>query len=368
MRILNVTHIQDTMPSTFQDIKCPGTPTNSMASPSKIKRQKLGQALGFNVDNAHQTATRRLTEHLPKSHIKFVPKSYTDDAFDTRWEQGSRAIVVRKHSFRITYVDVEAWWHIRITFSAAWSPSTKLLQRKKVVQSFCLRIRFDRIPLLRDTVTEIILSCEQDVSTIRTLPVTPHSPDPRDHIFTNRWYYYTREDPWRVRFPPATAVISPNTRRIELSAVTPVRELTPGVHLAKVDDDASDDQLHVYKEIDRPGYEARDTPILVRELHNLECLRGSEHIVQLAAAVVSGNPYRTQAATDGTRGAVDDQLVFRGLLLQYYPNGTLSDALRLCLVNHIRQPPLQPRSLPRIHWQPMATAADEPGGFLGRSR
>ncbi len=46
-------------------------------------------------------------------------------------------------------------------------------------------------------------------------------------------------------------------------------------------------------------------------------------IVQLMSIVVSINPYQT------SRNGGDDVRVLRGLLLEYHPNGTLQDILRL---------------------------------------
>ncbi len=97
--------------------------------------------------------------------------------------------------------------------------------------------------------------------------------------------------------------------------------LATGVRRTRFD---SDDRLCVYRAEDRPLYEPRDTVVLEQELKNLKLVPGAKFIVQLVAVVVSTNPYQT-AREDGD----DDPLVLRGLLLEYHPNGTLEDALRL---------------------------------------
>jgi hypothetical protein len=122
-----------------------------------------------------------------------------------------------------------------------------------------------------------------------------------------RWFYM-REDPFRVRFPYYNFDGEMPMRT--LSEVKKERELAPGVHRAYL---VPDDRLCVYKEVDRPLYEPRDTDILEQELQNLKLVRGTKFIVQLVAAVVSSNPYRT-AREDND----DDPIVLRGLLVEYY--------------------------------------------------
>lgn len=63
-----------------------------------------------------------------------------------------------------------------------------------------------------------------------------------------------------------------------------------GVHKAHI---IGDNVRYVYKEVDRPLYEPRDSETLEQELRNLLLLRGVDGVAQLVAAVVSRNPYRT---------------------------------------------------------------------------
>ncbi|KAK4113929.1 kinase-like protein [Canariomyces notabilis] len=115
----------------------------------------------------------------------------------------------------------------------------------------------------------------------------------------------------------------------DLSKVIKEREPAAGVHRARL---IPDNRLCVYKEVDRPLYEPRDTDIMEQELKNLSLLRGATYVVQLIAAVVSTNPYRS-SREDGD----DDSRVLRGLLIEYHPNGTLADALRRS-DHRVRQP------------------------------
>jgi hypothetical protein len=95
------------------------------------------------------------------------------------------------------------------------------------------------------------------------------------------------------------------------------QELGPGVYKVCV---YGKEKLYVCEEVDRPLYEPRDSEVLEQELRNLERLRGTKGVVQLVAAVISDNPYRTF-------NTIKNDTVLRGILLEYYPNGTLYDIL-----------------------------------------
>ncbi|KAF2241413.1 hypothetical protein BU26DRAFT_440878, partial [Trematosphaeria pertusa] len=84
---------------------------------------------------------------------------------------------------------------------------------------------------------------------------------------------------------------------------------------------SGDERQYVYKGVDRLIYFPHDAKVLEQELRNLELFHGSKRIVQLVAAVISRSPY--QSRESGT-----PPLVLRGILLEYYPNGTLHDALQ----------------------------------------
>jgi hypothetical protein len=90
------------------------------------------------------------------------------------------------------------------------------------------------------------------------------------------------------------------------------------VHLVRVNS-----VEYVYKEVDRPLYTPRDSEVLELELRNLERMRGKKGVVRLVAAVVSDNLYRTAKAKED-----DNPTSLQGILLEYYPNGTLQNALQ----------------------------------------
>lgn len=151
-----------------------------------------------------------------------------------------------------------------------------------------------------------------------------------------------REDPFRVQFPIID--YSAYTTR-ELSKITTIRQLSAGVHKVRV---GNGKQSYVYKQVDHPLYQPRDSQVLSQELRNLQLFHGIKGIVQLVAAVVSCNPYHSfREASEAYEAYDSDQskwlnethqsdqntnaapsTVLRGVLLEYYPNGTLADALQ----------------------------------------
>lgn len=83
---------------------------------------------------------------------------------------------------------------------------------------------------------------------------------------------------------------NPYTTTKEFSDVTNVRQLSAGVHEVYVD---NVNNRYVYKEVENPIYQPRDSQVLNQELRNLELFYGMKGIVQLVAAIVSHNPYYT---------------------------------------------------------------------------
>ncbi|KAB5527932.1 kinase-like domain-containing protein [Coniochaeta sp. 2T2.1] len=241
--------------------------------------------------------------------IAFIPKTYKEEQLQL---SAKHSTIFLKHTLELNFQRPPFTWRVRVTLQAAWAKNTTLLQRKQAVQTACRHIRFDRLHLFRDTVTEVVLSSEHDIATIRKLPLEQPNADKAEFRLDNRWYY-TREDPSRICYPSFD--FDASMTAVRLSDITKENKLAAGVHTVY-----HNHPLYVYKEIDRALYELSDTAILVQELCNLRLLRRSQYIVRLVGVVVSSNPYRT-ADTDGS-------LVLRGLLLDYHPNGTLADALQ----------------------------------------
>ncbi|KAM7191165.1 Protein kinase-like domain containing protein [Rhypophila sp. PSN 637] len=239
--------------------------------------------------------------------VEFIRRTYRQD-----WPGHPQ-----KRSLRLLVLSPGARWHVTVTFpDAPKAPeATPPSKQRKDLEGLCRCIDFDHIPLLRDTVTELVLSTEGTVA----LPVKAE-PD-AESLYTSvirRLRFYTREDPLRVRFPPLDASGKTSTR--DVSEITKVRELAAGVHVVRL---RGDERPYVYKEVERPQYLPEDTDILQQELRNLELLPGSEETVRLVATVSSANPYGTAEVDAGSAGTS----FLRGFLLEYHPNGTLQDAL-----------------------------------------
>lgn len=251
----------------------------------------------------------------PDLVLEFTPKGYKDeDVFSFR----DGLAVARKHSIQLSLRRSRFTWLVTVTLHAQWPNGIKKLQRREKVQSFCRRIRFDRIQLLRDTVTELVISSEHDIASNRPLPLRDVCDLDGNKIeLCGRWFY-VREDPFRVRFPSYST--NSGIRTINLAIVEEDRELAAGVHEVRL---ADNQRLYIYKQVDRPLYEPRDTQILEEELRNLQVLHGAKFVVQLVGIVVSPNPYQTFRASTGN--SCD---VIRGLLLEHHPNGTLECVLR----------------------------------------
>jgi hypothetical protein len=87
-----------------------------------------------------------------------------------------------------------------------------------------------------------------------------------------------------VQSPLPTYKVDSNTVTRDLSQIRKEKELASGVYEVRTN---SDKDLYVYKEVDRPLYEPRDSEVLEQELRNLERFRGIKVVVQLLAAVIT---------------------------------------------------------------------------------
>lgn len=242
--------------------------------------------------------------------VEVIRRTYRQD-WPGEPRKRSLGLLVRLHGAR---------WHVTVTFPDAPEvpPETPLSRQKMDLVDLCRCIDFERIPLQCDTVTELVLFIEHDVTNTSALPVKaePNA----DSLYTSvvgRLHFRTLEDPLRVHFPLLDTNDKTSTK--DVSEITKEEELTDGVHVVRL---RGEDPLYVYKEIERPQYRPEDTEILQQELRNLEQLPDSEEVVRLVAAISSANPYRT--AEDGGAGAP----VLRGFLLVFHLNGTLRDALQ----------------------------------------
>ncbi|KAH6631280.1 kinase-like domain-containing protein [Chaetomium tenue] len=250
------------------------------------------------------TATQQpLTQPLT---IEFLPRTYSADSACGK----KRCIKLILHSPR-------SQWHLKFAFSGS---ATKGMKARNDLRDLCRCIDFRRIPLLDDTVTEVIVSLDPSPESVKLPYTTQPSPDSEYASIISDLWVRTREDPLRIRFPIFN-------RHNDI----PVRQLSEIQEKEELNGDSvykvilqGDETPHVYKELERAHYIPRDTEVLEQELWNLGMFRGTTvGIVQLVAAVVSQNPYQTTQPSKEY-----DSLVLRGFLLEHHSNGTLESALK----------------------------------------
>ena len=212
--------------------------------------------------------------------------------------------------------------------------------RRQQLRAFTLFIKFECLPLLKDTVTEVEFG--PDPVTSQRLPLSSKLSElPIEngyYQFTNNLHYQIREDPSRIRYPPFVRDSSVPTT--ELAEVGQIAEVASGISQVRV---RAGEQIYIFKSIERPFYQPEDTEILQQELQNLKLCRQST-IVQLESVVVSANPYHTGKPEDS-------HPTFRGFLLEYHPGGTLEDALGTNRVRFgLRKWPIQiARGIEQLH-------------------
>ena len=246
--------------------------------------------------------------------IHFIPRTYKEEIEGKGTEPKRRWL-----NFVLSSLNYK--WHIKLIFqgklqSAQNNTFAKVTKLRKDLENLCLCINFESVQLLDDTVTELLLLYEQDTHCQKLCLKT--SPDiESEYAIINDLWFHIQEDPYRVRFPKYDSGSSCVPIK-DLAAIKKIKEFGMGVHLVHVDSDE-----YVYKEIDRPLYIPRDSEVLEQELRNLELIYANEGFVRLAADVVSDNPYRTTPVTE-----TNHPTSLQGILLEYYPNGILQNALK----------------------------------------
>jgi hypothetical protein len=254
------------------------------------------------------------TPSLDSCTIRFTPKTYKEETEEKGTEPKTRGLNLVLHS-------PDRKWHVKLTFqgklqSAQSKSFAKVTKRRTDLENLLLCIDFDPTQLLADTVTELLLTLQGDAHSQRLRLKTSLDTESEYAAIVDHLWLCIREDPFRVRFPVYNGSSMVSTR--DLSEIKKIRELSNGVHLVRVDS-----VEYVYKEIDRPLYEPKDSEALESELQNLVKMHGKKGIVRLVAAVVSDNPYQTAKAVKN-----DTPVSLQGILLEYHPNGTLQNALQ----------------------------------------
>ncbi|KAI0103388.1 kinase-like domain-containing protein [Nemania sp. FL0031] len=242
--------------------------------------------------------------------VEFISKSYD--------ERGVKGAEPTRRWLSLVASSSSSKWHIKVAFhgtvySGGFPKRTK---RRNDLENLCLCINFKQLSLFKNTVTELLITHDTNTKGCRLPLVILHDAENGFASSARFLRAFMREDPLRVRFPPYRS--DGGSPAEELSHIVKMQELEAGVHKVRV---GNNESFSIYKEIDRPLYVPQDSEVLEQELRNLQLFRSTEGIAQLVAAVVSENPYKTTNEQDSIR-------VLRGVLIEYYPNGTLKDALR----------------------------------------
>ncbi|KAK3332877.1 kinase-like domain-containing protein [Cercophora scortea] len=265
--------------------------------------------------------------------ISFPRRSY-DEAASSKGPEPLRRWV----GLIVQHSSCPSKWHVRVAYHGALQSSssptpTRRPNRRRDLEDLCMCIDFQKIQLLDDTVTELVLARHHDadaqkVNGLFELP-TRSQPDADSEyaaIVGQLVCVRLQEDPQRIRYPllDSNGTCNLNTPTVDLADIVVEHDFIVGVYKVHVVNDAT--TPYIYKVVDRPLYDPRDTEVLEQELRNLHLLGGTEGIVRLVAAVVSKNPYQT--STESNQENNNATKVLRGILLEYHPNGTLQEVLR----------------------------------------
>lgn len=216
------------------------------------------------------------------------------------------------------------WW-IKVTFrgnvySILNEPIVELRtskrERRNEFQTFVRLIDYNSLPLLDDTVTELILdelSGRQDSKlVIRASEEYTNNPFVK---IAAKLGWAIHEDPSRVVYPLCDEF--PAFRPINLNELSNQGEITDGVFKVL---NVNNKKPYILKVVNRPLYQPHDTETIRKELRNLEIFRNVPNIVQAAGIAVSTNPYMTSSKRD-------QPLVVVGIVLEYYSGGSLRTIL-----------------------------------------
>lgn len=193
----------------------------------------------------------------------------------------------------------------------------KKSERRKEFQEFVKSINYHQLPLLDDTLTEVILTLSPEH---RCLLETHSESYNKRNVFINHATHFDcdiREDPSRVIYPLLSEFTT--FEAIDVSSVEIKSEIA-NERVFHIRLRHRGEQDYIYKTVDRPLYRTSDIEAIRKELENLEYFRNAQHIVQSAGVGVSPNPYTT-SCQDGK------PFVGTGILLKYYSGGLLKQIL-----------------------------------------
>ncbi|KAL5332508.1 kinase-like domain-containing protein [Aspergillus crustosus] len=238
----------------------------------------------------------------------------------------------------IYFVEDTRWW-IKVTLIGSIAnllnngqiQQALKCRRRVSFQDFVRRINYEQLPLLPDTVTEVILEGDT-AATKHNLEIGLVDTLGTIEVFNISLKYKIQEDPLRVVYPASADY--PCFRKIHDEELTRDTEISDGVFLVY-----HNRVRYILKIVDCPLYEPRDTHVFQKELENLEYFAGVHNIVQAEGVAVSQNSYRTSSGSDGP-------LVVTGILLKAYPNGSLREILlENCVIEYAwKKRPVQIRT------------------------
>jgi hypothetical protein len=273
----------------------------------------------------HIQLTENFQTMVTSSQIEFLQGTYSEDQGFLVLGQAEP----RSRSQRLVFhLETAKKWHIKVTFAGVTQSAQqqngsvekpRKAQRRLDFQAFISWIDFERIALLDDDVTEILLEKTDSPPGTHRVPGDFRAMRKENtfaHI-ANSLVYTAREDPSKVRYPQISEEQS--TSLVLLSIISKREKLASGVFLVDREHEGAL-KLFVFKGIERPFYEPYDTAIIEQEIVHLKQLRGVSTIIQLVALVVSDSPYLTSAQSKSRK-------VLRGILLEYHSGGTLQDVI-----------------------------------------
>ncbi|RLL93633.1 hypothetical protein CFD26_100322 [Aspergillus turcosus] len=247
--------------------------------------------------------------------IELIPNTYTED--EGYLCNGSPEPTKRSE-------DVQLWhnrlrWRVKVTFKGCNGITSRKnkAKRRASLEALIFLIDFDSIPLINDTVTELIIEEKNILSRDPLLPtkakaLSSAGSDTVTEVHSS-WTYTVQGDDTRVRYLPFTKYST-----LPHKAVTEIdltKRFSGCVYLIR-----SDGSLYVYKTIERPFYRPYDSTTFELELNILLQLQGCSNIAQLKYLVVSPSPYLTDVDASEVG-------VICGMLLEFYPCGTLEDVI-----------------------------------------
>ncbi|KAK3372693.1 hypothetical protein B0H63DRAFT_527520 [Podospora didyma] len=190
---------------------------------SRLKRKNLQP---LKAEYSASTALKDMS-YSPKlasfAAVGFLLRTYCQD-----WLQQ-----LRKRTVGLLVQQPGARWHVTTTLpEAPEAPGEKLSKHKRDLQDPCRCIGLARLPLLQDTVTQLVLSTDLNMDS----PLLPLKREPdanRLYVDIARHLRFTaQEDPLRVRFPALDC--NSKVPTTDMQELIQKQELAAGVDLVNM--------------------------------------------------------------------------------------------------------------------------------------